>query len=92
MARTSTARPSKAALDQIVNHGRSVVPVTHNGQARMWLAFRVPADQTPEGTLSWTVRLVGGWPEETLATYDVTQYSTGHISCLAEGWQDRMAS
>jgi hypothetical protein len=91
MAAKSKARPSKKVLDQIVS-GRGIILVTLGGQARYWDAYRVAADQTPEGTKAWTVRLRTPWPDETLATFDVMQTRDGYISCLAEGWQDNLGA
>lgn len=91
-AQKSKARPSKQVLDLIV-HGRGVVAVTLGGQPRLWTAYRLPSHMVPEGQIAWEVKLVGGWPEETLATFDVFRdIRTGHISCLAEGWQERMTA
>lgn len=90
MARKSTARPSKPVLDLIV-HGRSCIGVTIGGQARIWQAFETPAHHRTENERQWRVELRGGWPEDVLATYDVYRdLRTGRITCLAEGWQDRM--
>ena len=86
----SAAQPSKQVLELILS-GRTCINITHNGQARCWMIFETPAHCRPEGQRQWRAELRGGWPEETLAVFDVFRdIATGRAYFLAEGWEHRM--